>query len=389
MGKVSLKNHRGAVAPLVAVLLVPLLAMVAFTVDMGYVVRVKAELQNAADAAALAGAAELMTPQFAGILNLSALASSEITAAQAEARRFAGLNTAGNTSLSLPNSDIVVGYLANPKDQQQTLSAWSSGSLPNSVQVLMRRDSTANTPVSLFFARVLGINSCSGTATATASYIQGSKVTGFKGTTGGPNATLIPIAIDVNFWNNFISTGKSPDGTWSDSFTLTSSDTVSSGSDNVPEFNDTYPNKKSPGNFGLVSIGPPSSSVGPYQNWIDHGAAPSDLNYFGTNGLQATPSSPATLDGGPGLKSTLETNLAGIVGQPRAVPLFSQYSEQGSNSQYKIVGFVGITVVSATGNGSKMQIIIQPTSVVDSTATTGSGSGSSFVYPTPPLALVR
>jgi hypothetical protein len=53
------------------------------------------------------------------------------------------------------------------------------------------------------------------------------------------------------------------------------------------------------------------------------------------------------------------------------------------------VGFAGVTIVSATGQGNNVQIIVQPIVTVDSTATTGSGGGSSFVYPTTPISLVR
>ena len=49
-------------APLVAVLMVVLLGMVAFAVDVGWMGIAQAELQNAADAAALAGAGQLMDP---------------------------------------------------------------------------------------------------------------------------------------------------------------------------------------------------------------------------------------------------------------------------------------------------------------------------------------
>jgi hypothetical protein len=91
----------------------------------------------------------------------------------------------------------------------------------------------------------------------------------------------------------------------------------------------------------------------------------------------------------PGLKSTLVSNLADIVGQPRVVPLFSQYSGNGSNTQYTIVGFAGVTIVSATGHGSNIQVVAQPIATVDPTAKTGSGSGSYWVYPTNPLSLVR
>jgi hypothetical protein len=95
------------------------------------------------------------------------------------------------------------------------------------------------------------------------------------------------------------------------------------------------------------------------------------------------------MKGGPGLKSTLVSNLADIVGQPRVVPLFSSYSGNGANTQYTVVGFAGITIVSATGHGSNIQVIVQPTIVTDPTATTGNGSGASFVYQATPISLTR
>ncbi len=388
MKKQRPKTRRAAIAVLVAILMVPFLAMVAFSVDMGYILRTKTELQNAADAAALAGAAKMVEPSFNGLMNQNTVAGTMITNARSEAQKFAGLSSAGNKTLTLPGADVVIGYMASPGNQQSTLSAWSAGTPPpNSIQVLMRRDATANTPVNLFFARVLGISSWSGTASATASYMAGSNVTGFK--SAGPNGKLLPIAVDVTYWNTFLATGKSPDGTLTDAYSFNGTNTVSSGSDNIPEFNDTYPNKNSPGNFGLVDIGPPSNADPTFASWIDSGPTQADLSYFGANGLQATPSAPATMKGGPGLKSSLDSNLANAVGEPRVIPLFSSFTGQGSNTEYTIVGFAGITIVSCTGNGKNIQVIIEPAVVTDSTATTGSGSGSNFVYQTYPLSLTR
>src|SRR5437660_1508861 len=53
-------ERRGAVAPLMSILLIPFLAMAAFAVDIGWIVLAQSELQNAADAAALAAAQQLM-----------------------------------------------------------------------------------------------------------------------------------------------------------------------------------------------------------------------------------------------------------------------------------------------------------------------------------------
>ena len=53
-------RRRGAVTVLVALLTVPFLGMVAFAVDIAWIVQSRSDLQNAADAAALAGAEQLM-----------------------------------------------------------------------------------------------------------------------------------------------------------------------------------------------------------------------------------------------------------------------------------------------------------------------------------------
>src|SRR5439155_16466656 len=55
----NMKPRRGAMIPLFAVLLIPLLAMLAFSIDAGWMVLTKTDLQHTADAAALAGAEKL------------------------------------------------------------------------------------------------------------------------------------------------------------------------------------------------------------------------------------------------------------------------------------------------------------------------------------------
>ena len=52
-------RRRGAIVPLTALLLVVLLGMLAFAIDLSYASEVESELQNVADAAALAGAGKL------------------------------------------------------------------------------------------------------------------------------------------------------------------------------------------------------------------------------------------------------------------------------------------------------------------------------------------
>src|SRR5207244_1176001 len=126
-----------------------------------------------------------------------------------------------------------------------------------------------------------------------------------------------------------------------------------------------------------------------FSNWIENGSSPSDMSHFGSGGIQATSSSPLTMQGGPGLKSDLVSDLQNVIGQPRVVPLFSSVSGNGSNTTYTIVGFAGVTIVQASGSGSNIQVTLQPAMAIDSTVTTSGqtwNNSTQFIYPTTPLA---
>lgn len=87
------RNQRGAVIPLVALLLVVIVVSVAFVVDLGHVHNVKGELQRAVDAAALAGARQLPV---AAKVDAVAIA----TAAQ---------NTADGEAVTINAEDVILG----------------------------------------------------------------------------------------------------------------------------------------------------------------------------------------------------------------------------------------------------------------------------------------
>src|SRR5205814_7703300 len=140
------------------------------------------------------------------------------------------------------------------------------------------------------------------------------------------------------------------------------------------------------GNFGLISLNSSGTAkTTDFTNWITNGASAADLASFGPNGLVATPSSPATLSGGTGVKGGLQTALAGCIGQPRELLVYNNcVSGNGSNATYEIVGFVGATVVAVDlGNPVSPSVSVQLMTVVDPSATTGPVTGNAvttFVY---------
>ena len=143
-GNKSQEKRRGALAVLFALLLPILLIMVSFTTDVAMMASARGQLGTASDAAALAGAARLISSnRLSGSSNLS----SEMSSARAKAVEFAGYNRTLNKSTYIDSNpsnspskegDVVIGYLDPLRlaDPSVALSTDPSmASLFNSVQV--------------------------------------------------------------------------------------------------------------------------------------------------------------------------------------------------------------------------------------------------------------
>jgi Flp pilus assembly protein TadG len=374
-------QRKGAIAILVAIFSVALFGMVAFAVDLAWIASTKSRLQAAADAAAEAGARQLIDGyvlfNYPLATGKATIISNAEASARAYAKSFASYNGAGGvSSLALNDSDVEFGY-TNSAGVYTALSG--SSVYPNTCKVTLRRDSTANGALRLFFAPVLGTSSTTLTASATAVIYTSTSVSSFNAN-AGINGGMLPVALDVNAWTTFYATGASPDGV------------VHRGTNGLPQLK-VYPSPgNAPGNFGLLSIGQPSSATPSYRSWIGYGPTPADMQYLDSNGLvPVSASSPQPWVAGPGMKSTLEGDFAGVANQPRLMPLFqpvsvSPYqaaSSQGSNAYYSIVGFAGVKITEASGNGTNMNISVQPAGEADATVNydpttiTPAGEGSS------------
>src|SRR3954452_2896014 len=94
-------RRSGAIAPLAAILTVFLLGMVAFAVDISWIALTSSQLQNDADAAALAGVQQLMANYALYVApgqtpaNKAALIDAAMSQARATAKQYAKANSAG------------------------------------------------------------------------------------------------------------------------------------------------------------------------------------------------------------------------------------------------------------------------------------------------------
>ena len=167
-----ISRTEGSVAIICALGLVAFLGVVSLAVDMGQLYTVRNELQNVADAAALAAAGNLIHDYGAGAVRDAAAAQQAVLTVAQRQSQLSGqpaVDNAGRDDLT-----IIFGawdiYAGNPA------TAWteigpncSSDSNANGVKVTIRRSSgTVYGPVSNFFGGIMGLNTSQVAATAIA-----------------------------------------------------------------------------------------------------------------------------------------------------------------------------------------------------------------------------
>jgi Flp pilus assembly protein TadG len=377
---IRITGRRGNVIVISAIMMTVLLGMTAMAVDMGNLYHARTQMQACADSAALAGAWELMDEdRLAGSPNMG----DEIVNARNQVSAFAALNPVLNAAPAIdPNlansltGEFVVGYLNDPTDQSEALSTSGDPAQYNSVMVRVRRTAGSNGVIPTIFANIFGNSASELEATATATFKDG--VTGFRATPETGNAGLMPFALHVDSWNDLLAGAVST----GDNYEYDESSGVSSGSDNILELN-LYPgagvSQLPPGNFGTVDIGSSNNSTAVLSRQIRYGVTEADLAFHGGE-LSLGSSGSFQLNGDTGLSAAIKSDLEAIIGEPRTILLFNTVTGNGNNSMYTIVGFAGIRVlnVKLTGSMSSKEVIIQPAYVVDDSAMTGPGSGSSY-----------
>lgn len=349
------EDRRGALTVLAAVLCVVLLGMVAFAVDIGYVLSSKEEIQRTADAAALAAAWEFADRISDGYSTSDALVYARTTGntySQANLVGRVGPEVAANAS-NAANGDMVFGYINDFGNPGATFDTTNTSRF-NAVRVKVRRDATMNGELPLFFAKIFGRNSQSVSAEATAALAR--DVKGFEVPSDGSCVDLLPIALDYDTWMDW-KAGL----TGNDSYAYNKANgSVSTGCDGKLEVN-LYPiGNGSPGNRGMVDIGSSNNSTSDIARQIVYGISEDDLAHHGGK-LEFDSYGRLYLNGDTGISAGVKDELASIIGKPRVIPVFESVHGPGNNAIYTIVCWQGIRImdVKLTGPMSKKHVTIQ------------------------------
>lgn len=148
-----LKSQRGAVIVIIAVITTLLIGIAALAIDIGYLMVSKNELQNVADAAALAACRKLGTIYQGMTYEEQQTYVCNPETIKSVAREVGLKNIAASKWITIKDEDIIIGQW--PPSPTGT-SFVNDINKPNAVRVKARRDDKANGFIPTFFAGVFG-----------------------------------------------------------------------------------------------------------------------------------------------------------------------------------------------------------------------------------------
>ena len=318
--------HRsGVIVVFAAVMIVVLAGMLSFSVDYGYLLKTRTDLQRSADASALAAVRDLIRKDDG---------TQDLDQVRATARTYAQ-NNLSDSSFQVATGDIEIGRY-DPQSIYSDFTLLGTGTF-DAVRVTLRRDGATNPSVPLFFARLLGKDRSTVLASATA-VLQKAEIM-------SPGAAVLPFATPISLWN-----GLSPGQTW-----------CAYGDGKLKDLN----GNNVPGDWGTLDIGPTGNSSADLNDQILNGLKQSDLNALHGDGRISQNSYidsavPAWMQGDTGLSSGLKQSVQAVHGEQRLIPLYDDLGGHltGNNVDFHVVGWGVVTVIDSGWQGQTNTYVI-------------------------------
>lgn len=379
--------RRGLITGVLLLFMVVLIAVIGLALELGLVYHAQIQLQNAADAAALAGAAQLLDDS---VLRPGATLdmTEEVQAAQLAAISFAHSNIAASQEVTLaPNieneaeGDICAGWLLSPGTYQSEFLPWNGVGPCNTLRVRAHRTSQRSNPVPLRIAPLVGIATADVIAEAQATVDQ--RVYGFR-PIGNATAPVVPLAaLHEGSEEAWLEQSQRPatEGD-NDRFTVNyRTDAVVKGADGIPEIELRIATSQTSGvttrgegdddtsqrNLGLLWLGGPVVGRATLDRQLLTGLTLDDLAAWGgelsleANGTRLVP---GRADADRGLVDTFRK----MIGANRVWPLYSIFTEGDEESGYVLTGFAAGRIVSAAEEDGELIVLVQPSLLITSTA---------------------
>jgi len=299
-------GRRAQVLVLAPILFLALVAVLSLAIDVGAIAVENARMQNGADAAVLAAVGVLTDERRGGSTETDARA-----AATAAAQELLEVNVPG------ARLQVRFGVLG----EDGALTPVDTDTEATTVEATGLRDQDApGGPLGLFFAPVLGIDSCDIKARAAAQ--TGGRVTAVLhglAPFAVPEDRIPPIGEEFAFYPG---SGNGHGGKGQD--------------------------QTEPGNWGLLDLNGGSNNTPDLIDWIENGypgkvSIDADLGY-------------TWIDGTPGWRAALEGALQDKIGQPLLVCVYDEVTGNGSNAEYRCIGFLRLILTYADLTGKDAEV---------------------------------
>jgi hypothetical protein len=296
-------RRSGQILILSPVFVIALAGICALAVDVGYVAVQQARLQNAADAAALAGAQTLLAARADGWDEECARAIAE-----EEAIAIHEANCPGAAR------QIIFGL----RQEDGSFAPAGIGDVADAVRVVgYRSDDAPSGPVDTVFASVLGVQECDVKALAGVAV---------EGDVRGVRVGLSPFAVPED---RIVPPGEHM--------------TFYPAGDDEAESHGRGHGQTAEGNWGLLDLDRGSNGVPDLRDWILNGYnGEFDL---GEDGY-------LWVDGNPGFRAALQSEISARIGDQLIMVVYDEVTGNGANCQYHCIGFLLSTITSCdlTGN---------------------------------------
>ena len=316
------KSRRGQIIALAPVMLAVLGGIVAMSTDVGHMLVARARLQNAADAASLAAAQVLVASR-----------NDELT--EAEGRDAA---EAEALAIQLANWDqaglgIEFGYRSG-----ETFVAADTDTAATAVRATaFRNDDAPGGRMELLLAGFAGFADMDVEAAGTSAIA--SNVRGYRGDLS-PFAVPEDRMVDPDEQMVFYPGGEEEGNG--------NGDANGDGGGNG-DANGNGGTQTAPGNWGLLNFDGGPNTTPELADWILNG-------YQG--GLEADAETGYIwVEGSPGWRAALEDEMTDRIGDSLIMLIYDQVTGQGSNVNYRIVGFFSATILEVEMHGNNRRLI--------------------------------
>lgn len=362
------RSRRGSLVMVVAMALLVIGCCLALVFDRLWLDNAQVELQAAAEASALAGAAQLATDD-----RLNPKPVDLITPAREAAKNLATRNYAVGSSVSLQDQDILVGTIQMDPDNGHA-ELVEETERPTTVVVKAARTKGRGNPIALFFQELTGRSS--GNAVAIAEASVDNRIIGVQPNTGSP-VPAIPMSIlythpdprRLDTWQRQIEMRLGVDNYSIDPAT----NEIIPGPDGIPEIllhtaalaDSEEDSKKVNLLTADIGNGLKESRVA---EQLQNGWTVEDLKSFGEE--FRTDQGPQTLDVDAAMIGAIQDELRSLIGQTRICTLYTDHkSTNHTLGQAAVVSLVAIRILAVTETGAqKLQITAQPSVIATRTA---------------------